>query len=169
MHADAEATHMSYRPVHRLSIATAIAALVVTGGAAAAQTRAAAEPQGFLQIPEIPGSSSAPPYKGWIEVTSLAHPAATRTRVSPHDFHFTKFLDKASVSLREAFKRGTRFQTIRVAAREQGDQPHLYLKYTLQNARISSYRVDGQLEHITLTYEKIDRSRTPEPVAGPTR
>jgi type VI protein secretion system component Hcp len=160
---------MTLQPRHTLWIAVALAALVVTTGAVAGQTRTGAAPQGFLQIPGIPGTSSAPPYKGWIEVTSLAHPAATKGTVSPYDFHFTKKLDKAYPVFLEAFKRGTRFQTIRVAVRDKGDDPHTYLQITLENARISKYRVEGQVEYITMTCERIERSREPAPVAGPAR
>lgn len=163
---------MRLRPLHRISLALAIAALALTDGAAG-QTRDKTEPQGFIRFPGITGTSpvraSKTGDKEWLELIHVSHVVPARAATGPGKVVLRKLLDKSSPLLARAFKQGTRFQTVRLDVPDTGDRPLVYLKYTLQNVKISEYRVDGQVEHITLTYEKIDRPRPPAPVAAPAR
>jgi type VI protein secretion system component Hcp len=152
---------MKRRPLHTFSIGVSIAALIAMGSVAASQTRTTAEPQAFLHIPEIPGTSPVTPYAGWIEIGGLS-PLPSAASPSHDEFRFTKLLDKTSAKLLDAFKRGTRFGTVRVAVRGERDSPQDDLIFTFADARITKHKVEHQVEYISFTYEKILRPKKPE-------
>jgi len=112
---------------------------------------------GFLQIGGIPGESTDTKHAGWIEIISYSHdvsqPAGSATsrvggrtgaRVNVGDFRITKIVDKSSPQLHLHCCSGKHIPKVQVELWEAaGEEPHMYMRYTMTDVIISSVRPRG--------------------------
>ena len=159
------------RRIQSISVTLVLAALLLTPlDAALAQDDAGRvkvqmTPQramsGYLKIGDIKGESKDEGHKDWIDILSVdwdeGSSAAARQVV------VTRTLDKASPKIVEAIADGANFRAVSLDAPDDradaGQQT--YLRYELENARVTSYSIDASgdipTETITLNFEKISQ------------
>jgi type VI secretion system secreted protein Hcp len=108
----------------------------------------------FLKIDGIEGESTDDRHKGEIEIESFSW-GATQTgaaahgggggagKVSMQDFHFTTRVSKASPTLFLSCATGQHMKTAILTARKAGGEQQEFLKYTLSDVLITSYKQQG--------------------------
>jgi len=85
-------------------------------------------------------------------------------KVVMQDFHFLKAVDASSPLLFKAVTTGEHIQKAVLFGRKAGDEQQEYLKITLSDVIVSSYKVApqgpdaGELENVGLDYRKIEYS-----------
>jgi type VI protein secretion system component Hcp len=108
---------------------------------------------GFLKVPDIPGTSTDPRYPGWIVLQSVEIDRAAAARRRHKPITIIKRIDKASPALSAAHSRRTRFAEATLAVRDASD-PVVYLVYKLTNVAVTSYRRSGAaIEQLTIVAE----------------
>jgi len=81
----------------------------------------------------------------------------------------TKDVDRASPSLRQCVSTGCRYPTAELTVRKAGGGQQEYVRYTLTDVTISSYRMSGgdrPSESITLNFAKIEMNYEPQQKSG---
>ena len=129
----------------------------------------AAEAAAFLKFDGIDGEASDKNHDKWIDVISVNWGATRSTttrsgqrlmqpRMGPGTVTITKRVDKASPALMQRNSSGKHMKKVIVDSNYGGARA-TYLKYELQNVRITSFKTGGSgaamTETITLKYEKI--------------
>ncbi len=151
----------------RLSLTVSAAAVAFMALAVPATSLAAVD--AFLQIDGVAGESTAAGHGGWIEVSSYAFGAsrgigsassgAGAGKVSVHDIHITKTVDRASPMLRQAAASGQRFPRVVLEMRKAGGDPRAYTTYVLENVLISGFSMssggDRPQESLTLNFTRM--------------
>jgi type VI secretion system secreted protein Hcp len=133
----------------------------------------------FIKIGDIPGESTEP--KDWIQVESF-HWGATQPvnmkagisaltggGVNLSEFSFVKKVDKASPKLFVSCCKGDPIAKIEFQCQKSVGKPQVYLKYTFENAMISSVRPGGSshgsddvpLEEVSFAFTKFESVYTP--------
>jgi type VI secretion system secreted protein Hcp len=135
----------------------------------------------FLEIDGIKGESTADKYAGAIDVDYFSFgdgsvapqvrfgSGAGAGRVRFDEFTFKKGIDSASPQLFQDSVTGQHLQKAVLFAVKPGEAQQQYLKVTLSNVVVSSYRVasqhpdgEGEVETVTLDFQKIDYQYTPQ-------
>ncbi|HZZ36881.1 MAG TPA: type VI secretion system tube protein Hcp [Caulobacteraceae bacterium] len=157
----------------RLGGAAAAVALAIV----AAPGAALAAVDAFIWFDTIPGESKDPGHQNWIELESWSFGAsqpgsmasatggAGAGKVSVHDIHVTKHMDKASPLLQQAAATGRHFPKVLLAVRKAGGQQQPYMTYTLENVFISGISAGGggggaPTESISMNFTKIEMRNT---------
>ena len=90
------------------------------------------------------------------------------------DFHFGKATDKSSPTLFLKCAKGDRLASVQIDFVRAGKTPTSFLKYTLSNVLISSYKTNGSshgaddipMEEVSLNFTKVEISYTPLDASG---
>ena len=111
---------------------------------------------GYLKIEGVNGESTDSNHPQWIEIISFRHdvsqPAGTATsrtggrtgaRVNVADFTVTKVLDVSTPLLHQHCCSGWHFGTVMIELCEAGGEAHMYMRWTLTDAIISSVKPSG--------------------------
>jgi len=127
----------------------------------------------FLKIDGVEGESPDGKHKGEIELLSFSY-GATQPGSAGHgggsgigkvqvsDFHFSKYLDKASPKLFEFCATGKHTPKVVLTCRKAGGEQQEYLKLTLSEVIVSSIQNSGSggdslpTESVTLNFSKIE-------------
>jgi type VI secretion system secreted protein Hcp len=140
----------------------------------------------FIKIGDIPGESSDDKHKDWIEIMSFNWGASQPVTVGSglgglsggganlSDFSFVKKVDKSSPKLLLSCCKGDPIAKIEFECRKSIGDKHVYLKYTFENAMISSVRPGGSahggddvpLEEVSFAYAKFENVYTPVDQTG---
>jgi type VI secretion system secreted protein Hcp len=130
----------------------------------------------FLKIEGVDGESADSAHKGWIEIDSyswgetnrgsIAAGGAGVGKVYMQDFHFVKKLDKASPILMQACAQGEHFRMATLVAIKEGQGRQEFLKVTLTDVLISSYRTGGSsgvvpTDQFSINFAKIEYEYMP--------
>lgn len=128
----------------------------------------------FLKIEGIQGESQDDKHKNEIHVDSwsfgesnagtFSHAGGGGAgRVQMQDFHFVKRVDKAGPKLFLACAQGEHIKSAVLTCRKAGKEQQEYLKITLSDVLVSSYRTTGSnggdivpIEEISLNFAKIE-------------
>ncbi len=130
----------------------------------------------YLQIEGIPGEALDDKHKDWIELLSYSHQmdqptSATRSsaggaaagRTVHHDFHVTKYIDKASPKIYEAVSKGTHIKKVKLEVCRAGGSQVKFLEVTMEEVLISSVapashggKEDLPTESVSFNYGKIE-------------
>jgi len=108
----------------------------------------------FLKIDTIPGESPDDKHKGEIQIEtfsftaeqvgSFAHGGGGGAgKVQMHDFHFSKFVDKASPKLMLACAKGEHIPKAVITVRKAGGGQQEYLKISISDCLVSNYQLSG--------------------------
>lgn len=154
----------------RLGLATKVAAVTLAASAIPAAALAAVD--AFLEIDGVAGESKATGHRGWIEVSSYSFGASNPStigsatggagagKVSVHDIHITKTVDRASPILRQAAASGRHFPRVVLEMRKAGGDPHVYTTYVMENVMVSAISMssggDNPTESLSLNFAKIE-------------
>lgn len=128
----------------------------------------------FLKIDGIQGESQDDKHKNEIQLESWSF-GATQSgsfahgtgggagKVQMQDFHFVKKIDKAGPKLLLACATGEHIPKTVLVCRKAGKEQQEYLKITLSDSLVSSYRTSGSggsdivpIEEISLNFAKIE-------------
>jgi len=130
----------------------------------------------FLKIEGVPGESTDAKHKGELDLESFSwgetnsgssgHAGGGGTgKVSPHDFVFTKRLDKSSPMLFIGCATGQHFKDATLTVRKAGGEQHEYFKVKMMDVMISGYQTAGRegsgglvSESISLNFAKLEMS-----------
>ena len=130
----------------------------------------------FLKIEGLPGESTDAKHKGELDLESFSwgetnvgsagHAGGAGTgKVTPHDFSFTKRLDKSSPMLFIACATGQHFKEAYLTVRKAGGEQQEYLKIKMEEVMISGYQAGGNEgggavvhENVTLNFTKLEMS-----------
>jgi type VI secretion system secreted protein Hcp len=130
----------------------------------------------FLKIEGVDGESADGAHKNWIEIDSyswgetnrgaLASGGGGAGKVYMQDFHFMKKLDKASPVLMQACAQGEHFKMATLVAIKEGAGRQEFLKVTLTDVLISSYRTGGSsgvvpTDQFSINFAKIEYEYMP--------
>jgi len=131
----------------------------------------------FLKIEGVDGESTDDIHKGWIEIDSYSWGETNRGamatggsagagKVYMQDFHFTKKLDKASPVLMQACAQGEHFKMATLVAIKESQGRQEFLKVTLTDVMISSYRTGGSsgevpTDQFSMNFAKIEYEYMP--------
>jgi len=127
----------------------------------------------FLKIDGVEGESPDGKHKGEIELLSFSYGATQPGsaghgggsgigKVQVQDFHFSKYLDKASPKLFEFCATGKHTPKVVLTCRKAGGEQQEYLKLTLSEVIVSSIQNSGSggdslpTESVTLNFSKIE-------------
>jgi len=128
----------------------------------------------FLKIDGMQGESTDSKHKNEIELESFSwgasQPAAAAQlsgrgagKVSMEDFHVVKRVDKASPKLMLACASGEHVKSAVLTCRKAGKEQQEYLKITLSDVLVSSYRASGSagsdvvpMEEVSLNFSKVE-------------
>jgi len=127
----------------------------------------------FLKMDGVEGESLDDKHKNEIELLSYSFGATQPGsaghgggsgigKVQMHDFHFTKYLDKASPKLFEACCTGKHTPKVTLVCRKAGGSQQEYLKVVLSDVIVSSIQNSGSggeslpTENGTLNFSKIE-------------
>jgi len=133
----------------------------------------------LLEIDGIKGESADSKHKESIEIESFSWGAtqgATRSsgggggagKVTFQDFHFVKATDKSSPALFQAVASGRHLKKATLFVRKAGGDQQEYLKITLEDCLVSSFKAApqapgvGQTENISLNFAKISYDYRPQ-------
>ena len=108
----------------------------------------------FLKIEGLPGESTDDKHKGELDLESFSWGATQagtgghgggsgQGKVQPHDFTFTKRLDKSSPVLYMACATGTHYKEVTLSVRKAGGGQQEYFKVKMNDVMVSSYNVSG--------------------------
>jgi type VI secretion system secreted protein Hcp len=137
----------------------------------------------FLKLDGIDGESTDRFHANQIEVLSFSWGESNASnvahgggggagRVSMQDFHFTMPINKASPKLMLACASGKHIPKATLTARKAGgDQQQDFLKYSLTDVLVSSYKTAGDgsvvpTDEFTLNFLKIEFAYTPQRADG---
>ena len=126
----------------------------------------------FIKIDHIDGESTDEKHPGWIEViryglglkqtvssTASSVGGATAERVTFHDLHFIKELDKASPKLALACADGTHIDNVVIEVCRAGTEKLKFMEYKLSNCIISKVMTKSggafPYENVNINYGKI--------------
>ncbi len=111
---------------------------------------------GYLKIEGINGESTDSNHPQWVEIVSFRHdvsqPAGSATsrvggrtgaRVNIADFTISKVLDISTPLLHRYCCDGTHVGTVMIELCEAGGEAHMYMRWTLTDAIISSVKPSG--------------------------
>lgn len=131
----------------------------------------------FLKIEGVDGESADGAHKNWIEIDSYSWGETNRGalatgggggagKVYMQDFHFMKKLDKASPVLMKACAQGEHFKMATLVAIKEGQGRQEFLKVTLTDVLISSYRTGGSsgavpVDQFSMNFAKIEYEYMP--------
>ncbi len=127
----------------------------------------------FMKMDGVEGESLDDKHKNEIELLSYSFGATQPGsaghgggsgigKVQMHDFHFTKYLDKASPKLFEACCTGKHTPKVTLVCRKAGGSQQEYLKVVLSDVIVSSIQNSGSggeslpTENGTLNFSKIE-------------
>jgi type VI secretion system secreted protein Hcp len=162
---------------------TALGGLTLSSGSADAAVGIPSEPsaQFFLALTGIPGTSTDVQFPGTHEILDYGLGATTSVRpgssggakgkAQPHDFTFTKVLDKSSPKLFLSCATGAHIKKATVTARKKSAKVE-YLTFVLTDVFISSYHTapgSGDalpLDVISLDYATLEIAYTPQTPDG---
>ena len=133
----------------------------------------------LLEIDGIKGESADQKHKDTITIESFgwgATQGATRSsgggggagKVTFQDFHFVKATDKSSPALLQAVASGRHIKKATLFVRKSGGDQQEYLKVTLEDCLVSSFKAApqapgvGQTESISLNFTKIEYDYRPQ-------
>ena len=140
----------------------------------------------FLKLDGIDGESRDAKHKGEIEIESFSWGAshagaasggggsagAGAGKVSMHDFSFTTPVTKASPKLFLACASGQHIKTALLTVRRSGEQQLEFLKVTMSDVRVSSWRQDGGAapeapqDQVSLNFTKVQIAYTGQSATG---
>lgn len=137
----------------------------------------------FLKIDAIDGESTDHSHKNEIELLSFNFGASQPGsaghgggsgigKVQVQDFHFSKYLDKASPKLFEACATGKHTPKVVLTCRKAGGAQQEYLKITLSEVIVSSIQNSGSggeslpSESVSLNFSKIEIEYKPQDEKG---
>jgi type VI secretion system secreted protein Hcp len=130
----------------------------------------------FLKIDGVESESGDDKHKGEIELESFSWGetqsgtsgrggGAGAGKVQPNDFNFVKRVDKASPVLLIGCATGAHYKTAILTARKAGGNQHDYLKITMEDVLISSYKTSGSAhdgivptDQVSLNFAKLEMS-----------
>jgi len=129
----------------------------------------------FLKVDGVEGESPDHNHKGEIELLSFSYGATQPGsaghgggsgigKVQVHDFHFSKYMDKASPKLFEFCATGKHTPKVVLTCRKAGGDQQEYLIVTLSEVIVSSIQNSGSggdslpTESVTLNFSKIEIS-----------
>ncbi len=131
----------------------------------------------FINIDGIEGESTDDAHKGWIEInhyqfgekqtvskTVSSAGGATAERVNFSDFHFSKFLDKATPKLALACANGTHIDNVVVELCRAGGDKIRFMEYRFSNCIISmcntmsKHRLTLPVDVVYINFGKIEWS-----------
>ena len=135
----------------------------------------------FIKVGDIPGESTDDKHKDWIQILSFNMGAAQPVTVGSGlgglsggganvaDFSFVKKVDKSSPKLFLSCLKGDPIKKVEFECRKSIGDKHVYLKYTFEDAMISSVRPGGSasgsddvpLEEVSFAYAKVENVYTP--------
>ena len=140
----------------------------------------------FLKLDGIDGESRDAKHKGEIEIESFSwgasHAGASSGagggggagKVSMHDFSFTTPVSKASPKLFLACASGQHIKTALLTVRRSGEAQRDFLKVTMSDVRVSSWRQEGGAapeapqDQVALNFSKVQIAYTGQsPTGGP--
>jgi type VI secretion system secreted protein Hcp len=119
----------------------------------------------YMKLGDIKGESAAAAPRGEIEILSWSwgEASAPSGRRQHKPLTITKPVDKASPILQQASTSGGSIPMLELALPKEGGGAEEYVKYRLENVRVTSYSVSGSgtagrsrpVESFSLNYEKI--------------
>ena len=128
----------------------------------------------FLKIDGLPGESTDEKHKGELDIESFSwgetnsgsagHGAGAGTgKVQPHDFVFTKRIDKSSPVLMIACATGQHFKDVVLTVRKAGAGQQEYFKVKMSDVLVSAYQTSGSEggggiinESVSLNFAKLE-------------
>ena len=137
----------------------------------------------FLKLDGIDGESQDAKHKGEIEIESFSWGAARPQAATPGsggavgkvsmlDFSFTTPVSKASPKLFLACAANQNIKTALLTVRRAGGQPFDFLKVTMSNVRVSSWKQEGGAgpdvpqDQISLNFSKLEVAYTGRSATG---
>lgn len=128
--------------------------LSLTATSALIAGAAQADPDFFIKIDGISGTSTTAGFEQYIDVESWS---LGFTRGYCQDLHFVKQMDAASADLTAAALLGTFYPTVSLVARRSGGDgaPFTYMRLTLANSVFSSFQTGGSSGSSILPMEQI--------------
>ena len=136
----------------------------------------------FLKLDGIDGESQDAKHKGEIEIESFSWGAARPQAAAPGggavgkvsmlDFSFTTPVSKASPKLFLALASNQNIKTALLTVRRAGGQPFDFLKVTMSNVRVSSWKQEGGAgpdvpqDQVALNFSKLEIAYTGRSATG---
>lgn len=131
----------------------------------------------YLKIDSIPGECNDKGHEGWIQLLSFSHGVSqvgtnlggggargSSGKAQHQDFHFTKFVDKATPKLALHCSNGVNLKKVTVDICRQVDTRIAYLTYNFEPCLVSSVTVGGStkasedrpVEQVSFNYTKVE-------------
>lgn len=133
----------------------------------------------FLKVAGVTGEASDADHRGEIDVTSWswglqasvsAANGLPQGKGSMAELHVVKRVDQSSPTLMSLLRSHAKIKQARLSVRKAGTKPLEYFRIDLENVRLTSLQASSEgdelVERITLSFQKVRVSYTPQDASG---